>query len=106
MPTALPDMAQMQERAGEASELLKSLGNTHRLRILCLLIDGEMTVGEINSHLPDLSQSSLSQHLARLRDQAMVRTRRQAQTKWYSLQDGPSQRIMRALYDIYCAVEN
>ncbi len=99
-------MTQMQESAEEASELLKSLGNAQRLRILCLLINGEMTVGDINSHLPDLSQSSLSQHLARLRKQGMVATRREAQTIWYSLQHGPSQRIMLALHHIYCETES
>lgn len=100
---ALPDMAQMQGRAEEASQLLKSLSNASRLRILCLLVgNNEMSVGQINTHLTDLSQSALSQHLARLRDQGLVRTRREAQTIWYKLANGPSQRIMLALYDIYC----
>lgn len=99
---ALPDMTRMQGRAEEASVLLKSLGNAHRLRVLCLLVDGEMTVGQINARLPDLSESALSQHLARLRDQDLVSTRRDAQTIWYSLVDGPSQHIMLALHDIYC----
>lgn len=94
----------MQERAEEASELLKSLGNAHRLRILCLLVDNEMTVGQINEELGDLSQSALSQHLARLREQGLVHTRREAQTIWYALVAGPSQRIMLALHDIYCGV--
>lgn len=100
---ALPDMAPMQERAEEASELLKSLGNANRLRILCLLVNGEMTVGEINAQLSDLSQSALSQHLARLREQDLVRTRREAQTIWYAQNDVPAQRIMLALHEIYCA---
>ena len=100
----LPDMALMQDRAEEASQLLKSLSNAHRLRIMCLLVGGDMTVGQLNEHLPDLSQSALSQHLARLREQGLVSTRRQAQTIWYALVDGPSQRIMLALYGIYCPV--
>ena len=93
----------MQERAEEASELLKSLGNAYRLRILCLLVDQQMTVGQINEQLVDLSQSALSQHLARLRDQGLVNTRREAQTIWYALAKGPSERIMLALHDIYCS---
>jgi DNA-binding transcriptional ArsR family regulator len=101
---ALPNMGRMQERAEEASELLKSLGNAHRLRILCLLVDREMTVGQINEQLVDLSQSALSQHLARLREQGLVHTRREAQTIWYALAKGPSERIMLALHDIYCSV--
>ncbi|MGA7298294.1 MAG: metalloregulator ArsR/SmtB family transcription factor [Rhodanobacteraceae bacterium] len=99
---ALPDMTLIQERAEEASQLLKSLGNAHRLRILCLLVDGEMTVGQINGYLPDLSQSALSQHLGRLRDRDLVSTRREAQTIWYALRPGPSQRVMLALHNIYC----
>ena len=99
---ALPDMSLIEERAEEASQLLKSLGNAHRLRILCLLVDGEMTVGQINACLPDLSQSALSQHLGRLRDRDLVSTRREAQTIWYALRPGPSQRVMLALHNIYC----
>lgn len=98
----LPDMARMQERAEEAAQLLKLLSNAHRLQILCLLVDGEMTVGQINARLTDLSQSALSQHLARLREQGMVLTRREAQTIWYALAEGPSQCIMLALHGIYC----
>ncbi|WEN16800.1 metalloregulator ArsR/SmtB family transcription factor [Rhodanobacter sp. AS-Z3] len=97
-------MGAMQERAEEASELLKSLGNAYRLRILCLLVDHEMTVGQINEELADLSQSALSQHLARLREQGLVNTRREAQTIWYTLTKGPTERIMLALHDIYCSV--
>ena len=62
------DLDLMQSRAEEASQLLKTLGNAQRLRMLCLLLDGEMSVGQINEQLPELSQSALSQHLARLRD--------------------------------------
>jgi len=62
----------MQERAEEASQLLKTLANAQRLRVLCLLVGKEMTVGQINDQLSDLSQSALSQHLAKLRDEGMV----------------------------------
>ncbi|WP_157582201.1 metalloregulator ArsR/SmtB family transcription factor [Rhodanobacter sp. IGA1.0] len=93
----------MQGRAEEASDLLKSLANSYRLRILCLLVDQEMTVGQINEQLTDLSQSALSQHLARLRERGLVTTRREAQTIWYALTRGPSQRLMLALHEIYCS---
>ena len=69
---------------------------------LCLLVGSEMTVGQINEELPDLSQSALSQHLARLRDEGMVSTRREAQTIWYRLVDGPAQTLIATLYGIYC----
>lgn len=97
------DMALMQANAEEASRLLKALANAQRLRMLCLLADGEMSVGQINEQLPELSQSALSQHLARLREEGLVDTRREAQTVWYSLPPGPAQAIIGTLYGIYCA---
>lgn len=97
------DLGAMQARAEDASRLLKTLGNAQRLRVLCLLVDNEMSVGQINEHLPDLAQSALSQHLARLRAEGLVRTRRESQTIWYAIEPGPAERIIAALYDIYCA---
>jgi ArsR family transcriptional regulator, virulence genes transcriptional regulator len=99
------DLDLMQSRAEEASQLLKTLGNAQRLRMLCLLLDGEMSVGQINEQLPELSQSALSQHLARLRDEGLVSTRREAQTVWYTLPAGPAHAIIATLYDIYCATD-
>lgn len=92
----------MQERAEEASRLLKTLANAQRLRVLCLLVGKEMTVGQINEELPDLSQSALSQHLAKLRDEGMVGTRRESQTIWYRLVEGPAEGVIATLYGIYC----
>jgi Predicted transcriptional regulators len=99
------DLELMQSRAEEASQLLKTLGNAQRLRVLCLLLDGEMSVGQINEQLPELSQSALSQHLARLRNEGLVGTRREAQTVWYTLPAGPAHAIIASLYDIYCAAD-
>lgn len=98
-PTAL---SAMQARAEEASRLLKTLANAQRLRVLCLLVGREMTVGQINDELPDLSQSALSQHLAKLREEGMVSTRRTAQSIWYRLVEGPAQGVIATLYGIYC----
>ena len=97
------DLSSMQSRVEDASRLLKALANAQRLRVLCLLVGGEMSVGQINEQLPDLSQSALSQHLAKLRDEDMVSTRREAQTVWYTLPEGPAHVIIAALYAIYCA---
>lgn len=97
------DLGLMQVRAEAASQLLKTLGNAQRLRMLCLLLDGEMSVGQINGQLPELSQSALSQHLARLRHENLVKTRREAQTVWYTLPPGPAQAIIGTLYQLYCA---
>lgn len=99
------DLNSMHARAEEASRLLKTLGNAQRLRVLCLLVTGEMSVGQINERLPELSQSALSQHLAKLREEGLVRTRREAQTIWYELPEGPVQSIMATLYSTYCAAD-
>ena len=87
--------------AAEAAQLLKALGNEQRLHILCNLLDGPLSVGELNQRL-NLSQSALSQHLALLREMEFVETRREAQTIYYSLPDGPVIRVMALLQDIYC----
>ena len=96
------NLSAMQSQAADASHLLKTLGNEQRLRVLCLLVGHEMSVGQINAQLPDLSQSALSQHLAKLREEGLVLTRREAQTIWYSLEQGPAQKIITTLYGIYC----
>jgi ArsR family transcriptional regulator, virulence genes transcriptional regulator len=93
--------AQMEARAEEAADLLKALSNPQRLRVMCLLIDGEKTVGELNAQI-ELSQSALSQHLAVLRDGGLVRTRRESQSVYYSVAPGPVHRIIETLHDIYC----
>ena len=96
------DPETMRTHAADAARLLKALGNEKRLMVLCLLVEGERSVGELNARL-DLSQSALSQHLAVLRGDDLVTTRRDAQTIYYSLADGPAQRIINTLHGIYCA---
>ena len=95
------DLQAMQEHAAEAAQLLKALGNERRLQVLCLLASGERSVGESNE-LPELSQSALSQHLAVLREEGLVDTRREAQMVYYSLVPGPATAVMQTLYGIYC----
>ena len=75
---------QMREHAPDAAGLMKALGNESRLMILCTLAEGERSVGDLNAMIP-LSQSALSQQLARLRHEELVRTRRESQTIYYSL---------------------
>ena len=99
-PAIDPDA--MRRHAGDASRLLKALGNEKRLQLLCLLVDGEHSVGELNARL-DLSQSALSQHLALLRQDGLVVSRREAQAVYYSLAPGPAERILETLHGIYCA---
>ncbi|WP_254460606.1 ArsR/SmtB family transcription factor [Xanthomonas sacchari] len=88
--------------AGDAARLLKRLGNEKRLQLLCLLAEREQSVGELNACV-DLSQSALSQHLALLREDGLVQTRRDGQTIYYSLVPGPVQRILEVLHGIYCS---
>ncbi len=95
------DPAAMRAHASEAAQLLKALGNEKRLMILCLLAEGECSVGELNALL-ELSQSALSQHLAILRDERLVLTRREAQSVFYSLMPGAAFVLIHTLHDIYC----
>jgi DNA-binding transcriptional ArsR family regulator len=99
---ARPLIARVEAHAAEAAGLLKALANEQRLLILCALLDGPRSVGEINSRVP-LSQSALSQHLAVLRTAEVVTTRRESQTIWYALAPGPAGRVMEALYESFCA---
>lgn len=94
---------QMQARADEAADLLKAMSNPQRLRVLCLLLEREMSVGEINA-LVELSQSALSQHLAVLREGGLVETRKEAQTVYYSVPKGPVHDIIAVLHGVYCTV--
>ena len=96
------NMDEMREAANEAARMLKSLANDHRLMILCLLAQGEMSVGQISQYI-DLDQSPLSQHLARLRSEGMVRTRKVSQTVFYSLDSEEAKAIIGTLYSLYCA---
>lgn len=90
----------LNERAGMAAALLKAMANRHRLMILCHLQDGERSVGALESQL-DLSQSALSQHLAKLRQAGLVRTRREAQTIYYSLASVEARHVMTTLQELF-----
>jgi ArsR family transcriptional regulator, virulence genes transcriptional regulator len=92
----------MQASAGEAEELLKALANRHRLMILCQLIDGERSVGEL-ADLVSLRISTMSQHLALLRRDGLVSARRDGQTIWYAIASLPARKLLEMLYGIYCA---
>ena len=95
------DITAMQENAQQATRLLKSLANPSRLLVLCALVTREHTVGELEE-LTGLSQSAVSQHLARLRDDGLVSTHREAQRIYYSLDNPKVTAILGTLHDIYC----
>lgn len=91
------------KQAGDAAQLLKLLGNEKRLLILCFLsVRGEMTVGEL-VEVVKLSQSALSQHLARLRADGLVAFRRTSQTLHYRIADRRALQVLGVLKEIYCA---
>lgn len=87
--------------AEQAAALMKNLANAHRLMILCRLHQGECSVGSLEDTV-DIAQSALSQHLARLRRDGIVKTRREAQTIYYSLADARTAKIIKELYALYC----
>ena len=97
----LNEMAAMLRNARRASDLLKSLAHENRLLILCILADGEKSVGELEVLLK-LRQPSVSQQLARLRSDGLVATRREGKTIYYSLTSDEASHIVRLLYDLYC----
>lgn len=89
-------------KAEEAELFLKALANAHRLMVLCELLKGEACVTDLQNAV-DLSQSSLSQHLARLRQDDLVKTRRESRTIYYSLADDRVKRVIALLHEIFCA---
>ncbi|WP_185236005.1 ArsR/SmtB family transcription factor [Teredinibacter franksiae] len=91
----------LSEHARDAASLLKELGNESRLMVCCSLGDSELCVGELNQLVP-LSQSALSQHLARLRDAGLVTTRKEGQTVYYRLAGDKAVKIITTLKSIYC----
>ncbi len=92
---------ELRSRAGEAASFLKSIANDRRLIILCELVKGERSVGELEA-ITELSQSALSQHLAKLREAKLVKTRRESQSIHYSLANTGVSKVIGVLHDVYC----
>jgi len=92
----------MKKAAGDASGLFSILSNPRRLMILCRLVDGEASVGEL-AEFSDSAQTAVSQQLAVLRNVGLVSTRRDGQTIYYSLSSAPARMIMEAAYGAFCA---
>ncbi len=90
----------LESRAGEAAELLKLLANDQRLIILCRLSADEMAVSELGEYV-NLTQSALSQHLAKLRAHGLVATRREGQNVYYRLANSTAQKLVGALCELY-----
>lgn len=95
------DITRFEASAAEAARLLRALANERRLMILCQLADGELPVGELLPRV-GLSQSALSQHLAVLREEGIVATRREAQSVLYRIADPAAVKVVTTLAEIFC----
>ena len=89
------------DRADEAAAMMSALAHPARLLVLCRLMEGELSVGTL-AHMVDLSPSALSQHLAKLRALKLVKTRKEAQTVYYSLSGHEVRAILETLHGLYC----
>jgi len=102
MTTVPADLAEFAARAGEVAGVLKALASRPRLMVLCKLAEcGEMRVGEL-AEAVDLSQSALSQHLAKMREEGIVAFRRDAQTVWYRIADARTEELLATLHRLFC----
>ena len=91
----------MQRSAKKASQMLKAISHESRLLILCLLVNNEMSAGELAGY-SDLSQSAFSQHLSVLRGKGLVQVRKESQTVYYSIKDKNIAKVLETLHSIYC----
>ncbi len=103
-PRDTVDLDRMAESAREASEFLKALAHESRLLILCDLLDGEKSVGELEAFL-DLRQSTVSQQLARLRLEGLVASRRDGKTIYYSIANEKVRAVIGVLYSAFCGAK-
>jgi ArsR family transcriptional regulator, virulence genes transcriptional regulator len=94
----------MRSAAVKASDLLKALANPHRLLIVCQLTEQERSVGELAEFL-QIRDSTVSQHLALLRKDHLVASRRDGQTIWYSIASEEARELLRAIYRVYCTTQ-
>ncbi len=96
------DLVTFERKATDVANLLKTIANANRLMVLCKLVErGEATVGSLAQDI-GLSQSALSQHLAKMRDEALVTYRRESQTLWYRIADPRVEALLASLYQLYC----
>lgn len=96
------DMADFEKKASEVADILRALANERRLMILCRLVEyGEATVGSLVDTV-GISQSALSQHLAKMREEGIVTFRRDAQTIWYRIADARVEKLFATLHGLFC----
>lgn len=95
----------MEEQARRIAELLKFLGNEHRLLILCALMKGRLSVGEIHGYTPNISASALSQHLNQMKTAGILASEKQGMNVFYWIQDDRVVALMEAIKEQYCKDE-
>jgi len=96
------DLPTFEQKAGEVAQILKAIANDRRMMVLCKLVEhGERNVGDLADDV-GLSQSALSQHLAKMRDEGLVTFRRESQTLWYRINDPKAEILLATLYQLYC----
>ena len=100
-PAMAAKIAELQDNARRAAGMLKAMSNPSRLIILCQLAEGERSVGELEA-LVGISQSGISQHLAVLRREHVVATRRDKQTVFYSLASDDVVALMATMHRVFC----
>lgn len=93
--------AGMETKLDQASQLLKAMASPNRLMLLCMLAEGEKSVSELAEKL-NLRQSTVSQHLARLRLDQLVTARREGQSIYYRIADRTAEKVIQILYNTYC----
>lgn len=102
MDQQLSLFAALEQGAAQAAAFLRAIGHEHRLMVLCLLIEhGELSVSELLSYI-QLSQSALSQHLAKMREEGLVGRRRESQTMYYFIADNKASKLLATLKEIFC----
>jgi len=101
MDTTRLNVNEMRKNAESSAAFLKLLANPTRLLVLCNLIEGERCVGDLEKDL-DISQSALSQHLSKMRDEGIVKANRQGQHIFYSISDSNAIEVLNVLYDLFC----
>lgn len=96
------ELASFETQSREAASLLRALSNESRLMVLChLAASGELPVGRLVERI-GLSQSALSQHLGKLREEGLVATRREAQNVFYRICDPRAEQLLALLHDLFC----
>lgn len=101
----IAQLGELEGKAGQIAGILRALGNDARLLLLCRLVQhGEVTAGSLVG-TAGLSQSALSQHLGRMRDEGIVTYRREGQTLWYRIADPRIEELIATLYSLYCGVD-